>query len=163
MLLITLSQAHSLPADLLRLREVVHVDVTDDQLLHHSDYNLATDPKKWKSTKTGRGPLAPGWHMSTTAPVMCAYKLVTIEFKWWGLQTRIEKYTAAVGQTANYSHRLPLQVYPRLFAKFHRELICWLDKWIELNMDDIRALEARVKNELDEQRKRGALRGMKPE
>lgn len=23
-------------------------------------------------------------------PRMCAYKLVTVKFKWWGLQTRVE-------------------------------------------------------------------------
>lgn len=27
---------------------------------------------------------------------MCAYKLVTIEFKWWGLQTRVENITLKV-------------------------------------------------------------------
>lgn len=24
-------------------------------------------------------------------PLMCAYKLVTIKFKWWGLQSKVEK------------------------------------------------------------------------
>ena len=56
-----------------------------------------------------------------------------------------------------------MQVYPRLFGKFHRELVCWMDKWIELNMDDIRKLEEEIKIELDDQRRRGSIRGMKPE
>jgi len=25
-------------------------------------------------------------------PRMCAYKLVTVKFKWWGLQNRIESF-----------------------------------------------------------------------
>jgi len=24
--------------------------------------------------------------------VMCCYKLVTVEFKWWGLQNKVEKF-----------------------------------------------------------------------
>ena len=66
-------------------------------MLHQSDYKDATDPKKWKSAKTGRGPLLAGsdWQKSVM-PVMCAYKLVTVEFKWWGLQGRIEKFTGSV-------------------------------------------------------------------
>ena len=46
------------------------------------------DPSKFKSEKCGRGPLTgPDWKRNVK-PVMTAYKLVTIEFKWLGLQVR---------------------------------------------------------------------------
>ena len=46
------------------------------------------DPRTFKSAKTGRGPLtAPDWK-NHVDPVMTCYKLVSVEFKWWGLQVR---------------------------------------------------------------------------
>jgi len=41
---------------------------------------------------------------------MTCYKLVTVEFKWFGLQTRIENFIQK-------SER-------RLFTKFHRYVLC---------------------------------------
>ena len=38
------------------------------------------------------------WH-KTVQPVMTAYKLVTIEFKWMGLQNKVEKYIMETGKT----------------------------------------------------------------
>ena len=50
------------------------------------DYKEDEDPKTYKSEKTGRGPLdSPDWR-DQVQPVMTCYKLVTVEFKWWGLQ-----------------------------------------------------------------------------
>jgi hypothetical protein len=82
----------------------------------------------------------------TVQPVMCAYKLVTVEFKWFGLQTRVEKFIQ--------------QSERRLFTKFHRQLFCWLDKWYGLTMADIRRIEEQVKAELDKEIKEGQVKGM---
>ena len=57
--------------------------------------------------------------------------------------------------------RCEFQQYPRLFGKFHREVFCWMDKWVEYNMEDIRAIEAKAKEELDDQRRKGSVKGMK--
>ena len=35
-----------------------------------------------------------------------------------------------------------------LFLRFHRKLVCLMDKWFPLSMKDIRELEAAVKEEL---------------
>lgn len=32
----------------------------------------------------------------TDCPHMCAYKLVTIKFKWWGLQNKVENFIQKV-------------------------------------------------------------------
>lgn len=67
---------------------------------------------------------------------MCAYKLVTCEFKWFGLQGTVESRIQ--------------KAYPRLFRNFHRQVFCWLDQWYGLTIEDIRRLEEETKRELDE-------------
>lgn len=37
-----------------------------------------------------------------------------------------------------------------MFTNFHRQLFCWIDKWIDLNMEDIRRMEEETRKELDE-------------
>lgn len=115
------------------------------------DYKAEEDPAKFKSVKTGRGPLGPNWKVQFAplppggrvccgraspreggcewgsdslgsfslvtslplgiflmqqelvnqkdCPYMCAYKLVTVKFKWWGLQNKVE----------NFIHKVSLQ------------------------------------------------------
>ncbi|KAI9521828.1 hypothetical protein NQZ68_003983, partial [Dissostichus eleginoides] len=130
---------------------VVPIDIADRSEVSAADYKPDEDPAKFKSAKTGRGPLGPAWKKElvskTDRPRMCAYKLVTVKFKWWGLQTKVE----------NLIH----EQEKRIFNNFHRQLFCWIDKWVELNMADIRRMEAETQNELDEMRKKGSLRGTK--
>ncbi|KAK9510294.1 hypothetical protein O3M35_005111 [Rhynocoris fuscipes] len=83
---------------------------------------------------------------NNVTPVMTCYKLVTVEFKWFGLQSRIENFIQK-------SER-------RLFTTFHRQLFCWMDRWYGLTMEDIRKIEEATKEELDRQRNVGEVRGM---
>ncbi|KAF4012190.1 hypothetical protein G4228_003764 [Cervus hanglu yarkandensis] len=48
----------------------------------------------------------------------------------------------------------------RLFTNFHRQLFCWLDKWVDLTMDDIRRMEDETKRQLDEMRQKDPVKGM---
>ncbi|KAK7506007.1 hypothetical protein BaRGS_00002729 [Batillaria attramentaria] len=82
----------------------------------------------------------------THDPVMCCYKLVRVYFKWFGLQNRIEKFI--------------LRQEKRLFTNFHRQVFCWMDNWFGMTIEDIRRIEEQTKYELDEQRKKGTIRGM---
>lgn len=34
----------------------------------------------------------------TDCPYMCAYKLVTVKFKWWGLQNKVENFIQKVSE-----------------------------------------------------------------
>uniref|UniRef100_A0A336K9M3 CSON004792 protein n=1 Tax=Culicoides sonorensis TaxID=179676 RepID=A0A336K9M3_CULSO len=139
---------HELPPEKLKQREIVNIDIANDPVAS-SDYKPSEDPTKFKSEKTGRGPLTgPDWKKSVT-PVMTCYKLVTCEFKWFGLQTRIENFIQK-------SER-------RLFTVFHRQVFCWMDRWHGMTMDDIRALEDKTKEELDKQRQTGEVKGMRAE
>lgn len=138
---------HELPPEKLKIREVVHIDIANDPVTT-ADYKRDEDPTKFKSEKTGRGPLVGQW-VDKVNPVMTCYKLVTVEFKWFGLQSRIENFIQK-------SER-------RLFTNFHRQVFCWMDRWHGLTMEDIRAIEDKTKEELDKQRMVGEVRGMKAE
>ena len=59
------------------------------------DYKEEEEPTKFLSVKTGRGKLKPNWK-DTSTPIMCAYKLCSVEFKWFGIQSKVEKYIQSV-------------------------------------------------------------------
>ncbi|XP_042343209.1 phosphatidylinositol transfer protein alpha isoform-like [Plectropomus leopardus] len=130
--------------------EVVDIDIGDRSCINTKDYNPDLDPATFKSKKTGRGPLGPGWKKELAnnpdCPHMCAYKLVSVEFKKWGLQTAVESHIQRIEK--------------RIFTHFHRQLFCWIDKWIDLSMDDIRHMEDKTKEELDEMRSSDPVKGM---
>ncbi|XP_063605866.1 phosphatidylinositol transfer protein alpha isoform-like isoform X3 [Penaeus indicus] len=143
-----MENAHELTGEKLKLREVVPIDISNDPV-KSTDYKADEDPTKFKSEKTGRGPLVgPEWWKKCD-PVMTCYKLVTCEFKWFGLQTRVEKFIQDIER--------------RLFTNFHRQVFCWMDRWHGMTMDDIRRLEDKTKDELDSQRQQGEVRGTKGE
>lgn len=52
-----------------------------------------------RSTTTNRGPLSKDWLRKTETPFMCCYKLVTVKFKWWGLQNTVEDMLLASQQS----------------------------------------------------------------
>uniref|UniRef100_A0A670K8W2 Phosphatidylinositol transfer protein N-terminal domain-containing protein n=2 Tax=Podarcis TaxID=42163 RepID=A0A670K8W2_PODMU len=141
---------HSLDAETWKDVEVVHIDVADRTQVSDDDYKPDEDPALFKSLKTGRGPLGPDWKRELAnnedCPHMCAYKLVSVKFRWWGLQGRVEKFIQKQER--------------RLFTNFHRQLFCWLDKWVDLTMADIRRMEEETQRELDEIRQKGTVRGM---
>jgi hypothetical protein len=92
----------------LKKRNVIIIDVAND-IIDAKDYKEDEDPKLFHSEKTGRGPLnEPDWQKNCE-PVMTCYKLVYIEFKWFGIQTRVEAFLARMVQN--------------LFTKFHRYMI----------------------------------------
>lgn len=57
------------------------------------------DLRYFKSQKTSRGILQEGWR-DTQDPIMCSYKLVTVKFEVWGLQTRVEQFVHKVRRQA---------------------------------------------------------------
>ncbi|CAF1619942.1 unnamed protein product, partial [Adineta ricciae] len=100
---------HLLSGDELKKRNIVYINIADP--VSRADYKEADDPEKYKSAKTGRGPLLASqpWQ-KTCQPYMCCYKLVREKFKWFGLQTRVEN--------------LIMTQEERLFRNFHRQLFC---------------------------------------
>lgn len=121
----------------LKLREIVYIDIANDPIAD-TDYNEQEDPSKFKSYKTGRGPLLGEW-IKSADPVMTCYKVVTIEFKWLGLQNRVETFL--------------MNTERKVFTNFHRKLFCWTDRWFCMKMEDIRKLEEQTQQELNLKRK----------
>ena len=142
-----LENVHEMDQKELIKRQVVNVDVTE--AVSASDYKGDEDPTKFKSEKTGRGPLCSlaEWEKKEEYPKMTCYKLYRYKFKWWGLQTRVENVI--------------FKAVKRLLHNFHRQLFCWLDKWFGMTIQDIRELEDKTKQDLDAMRKEGEVRGMK--
>ncbi|BHF66185.1 hypothetical protein SprV_0200920100 [Sparganum proliferum] len=146
---LNLVNAHNLPQDLLAQRKIVYVDISSKAGLGSNDCKPNEEPTTYVSVKTGRGPLPEGrwWEKEHNCPVMCAYKLVTCRFQWWGLQTQVENL---IQRQEN-----------RIFTIFHRQLFCWTDRWYGLTMEDIRRLEEKTKEELEMQRRSSQVRGLK--
>uniref|UniRef100_A0A8C5CKU7 Phosphatidylinositol transfer protein, alpha a n=1 Tax=Gadus morhua TaxID=8049 RepID=A0A8C5CKU7_GADMO len=141
---------HGLDPDDWKKAEVIHIDIADRTQVGQKDYKPDEDPATFVSKKTSRGPLGPNWKTelknNLACPHMCAYKLVTVHFKWRVIQGKME----------NLIHKQEA----RLFNNFHRQLFCSLDQWVELSMDDIRRMEEETQKELDKMRAEGEIKGM---
>ncbi|KYQ93148.1 phosphatidylinositol transfer protein [Tieghemostelium lacteum] len=124
-----------LTGDDLKLREVDFVDIAYDPI-DPSKYKKEEDPTLFKSEKTGRGLLPKDWFKSTS-PVMCSYKVCKVEFRYWGLQTKVE----------NFIQRAAIR---DILFMGHRQVFCWMDEWFGMNLEDIRKMEDEVKHELSQ-------------
>ncbi|XP_075892615.1 phosphatidylinositol transfer protein alpha isoform-like [Nelusetta ayraudi] len=141
---------HNIEKSLWDQTQVVNIDIADKASINPKEYKAEMDPAVFKSEKTGRGPLGPNWKEelanNSSCPHMCAYKLATVEAKFFPLTGKVEGVIQRVEQ--------------RIFTHFHRQLFCWIDKWIDLSMDDIRRMEEDTKKELDDMRLQGEVKGM---
>nr|CAB3264903.1 membrane-associated phosphatidylinositol transfer protein 3 [Phallusia mammillata] len=116
----------------LRSRVVDDIDIVKEQV---SDYKKEEDPKLFKSKKTGYGPLTDNWLSQVKnskpderGPIMCAYKMCKVEFKYWGMQSKIEKFIHDTGLR-------------KVMLRAHKQAWCWQDEWYGLTIEDIRRLE----------------------
>ncbi|XP_050292895.1 protein retinal degeneration B isoform X2 [Anthonomus grandis grandis] len=124
----------------LRNRIVDVIDFVKDQL-YGADYVKDEDPLIYTSEKSGRGPLSENWvdeywrevegksqPTASGKSMMCAYKLCRVEFRYWGMQTKIEKFI----------HDVALR---KTMLRAHRQAWAWQDEWHGLTMEDIREIE----------------------
>ncbi|XP_067378423.1 membrane-associated phosphatidylinositol transfer protein 2-like isoform X2 [Channa argus] len=115
-----------------RQRTIDPIDIVTDPIPPH-EYKAEEDPRLYKSAKTQRGPLQDDWieeynHNPWKTPIMCAYKLCKVEFRYWGMQSKIERFIHDVGLR-------------KVMVRAHRQAWCWQDEWYGLTMEDIRQLE----------------------
>ena len=83
-----------------RQRTVDPIDIVKDYIPPH-EYLVEEDPKLYQSVKTKRGPLSEDWIEEINkdqSAVMCAYKLCKVEFRYWGMQSKIERFIHDVGR-----------------------------------------------------------------
>ncbi|XP_039499866.1 protein retinal degeneration B isoform X2 [Drosophila santomea] len=127
----------------LRNRIVDVIDIVKDQLWG-GDYVKEEDPKHFVSDKTGRGPLGEDWldeywrevkgkkqPTPRNMSLMTAYKICRVEFRYWGMQTKLEKFI----------HDVALR---KMMLRAHRQAWAWQDEWFGLTIEDIRELERRT-------------------
>ncbi|XP_036384056.1 membrane-associated phosphatidylinositol transfer protein 2-like isoform X1 [Megalops cyprinoides] len=115
-----------------RQRTLDPIDIVKDPIPPH-EYLAEEDPKLYKSVKTKRGPLTDDWieefnNNPDKMPIMCAYKLCKVEFRYWGMQSKIERFIHDVGLR-------------KVMVRAHRQAWCWQDEWYGLTIEDIRQLE----------------------
>jgi len=117
----------------LKERVVDVVDIAFDPV-DPAKYKPKEDPTIFVSTKTERGKLQKDWMHSVT-PVMTSYKYCAVEFRYWGLQSRVESFIHKVGL------RDALLIG-------HRQAFCWIDEWFGLSMEEVRRFETETQAEL---------------
>ncbi|XP_047238214.1 membrane-associated phosphatidylinositol transfer protein 2-like isoform X2 [Girardinichthys multiradiatus] len=115
-----------------RQRTIDPIDIVTDPIPPH-EYKAEEDPRLYKSVKTQRGPLRDDWieeynNNPGKTPIMCAYKLCKVEFRYWGMQSKIERFIHDVGLR-------------KVMVRAHRQAWCWQDEWYGLTIEDIRQLE----------------------
>ncbi|XP_061534601.1 cytoplasmic phosphatidylinositol transfer protein 1-like [Phycodurus eques] len=115
-------------------REVCFVDIAYDDIPDRY-YKESEDLRYFKSEKTSRGMLQEGWR-DTQHPIMCSYKLVTVKFEVWGLQTRVEQFV----------HKVIRDV----LLLGHRQAFAWVDEWIDMTMDEVREFERTIQEATNE-------------
>jgi hypothetical protein len=94
------------------------------------------DPTKVRSEKADFGPLPLDWLEQTPASkCMCSYKVVTIKVAWWGLQTKAENWLIGTEE--------------QIFLRFHKQLLCWMDEWFDLSLEDVLAKERAIYEEMN--------------
>uniref|UniRef100_A0A9J2PI88 DDHD domain-containing protein n=1 Tax=Ascaris lumbricoides TaxID=6252 RepID=A0A9J2PI88_ASCLU len=126
-----------LKGDELRARIVDVMDFVNDPIASY-DYAPDEDPKLYQSVKTGRGPLTEDWVndcVQNHKPIMCAYKLCKVEFRYWGLQSRAERWIQGFALR-------------NTMLRAHRQAWAWQDEWTGLSIEEIRRLESEVAEHL---------------
>ncbi|KAK6926837.1 Phosphatidylinositol transfer protein, partial [Dillenia turbinata] len=101
------------------------------------------DFSRFKSAKSGRGPLTVGWQ-DRCDPVMTAYKLVTIDAPYWGFGYRLEQALLAVLFLGLCGERA-------LFLEGHRNCFGWIDEWFGMTLEQVFELEQQIITSLNQQ------------
>lgn len=88
------------------------IDIVTDPITPN-EYKIEEDTQLYKSAKTQRGPLRDDWieeyeNNPGKTPIMCAYKLCKVEFRYWGMQTKIERFIHDVGEYVTGSSKIYL-------------------------------------------------------
>ncbi|CAF1040868.1 unnamed protein product [Didymodactylos carnosus] len=121
----TNDNCHNLSKEEVQSRKLEYLDIAVERVPEHK-YKLSEDPCKFKSNKTGRGPLTSNW-TQIFKPIMCAYKIVRVRFEVWGMQTRAEDYMQ--------------RTIRDILVLAHRQAFTWMDEWYDMSMNEVRRYE----------------------
>ena len=77
---------------------------------------------------------------------MTCYKFVSVDFRWFGLQAKVESFI--------------LGHYQEMLLALHQHIWCWMDKWQPLTLEEMHRIEEETKRRLDAQIKDNKKRGI---
>lgn len=127
--------------DELKKRQVFELNVADKDQLDVSKYDPAKDPALVKSEKCDLLPLQKDFKEKAN-PVMCCYKLLNFSCTMTLVGGMIER-----------------KVHPYIYSfllEFHRKVMCLVDFWKGMTMEQLREHEVETQKILDEKLKQGA-------
>ncbi|KAK9280189.1 hypothetical protein L1049_014137 [Liquidambar formosana] len=128
---------HNLSEEQLAARQVEIIDIASAERDYWSFIvgRSSVDCSKFRSVRTGRGPLLEGWQ-DKCVPVMTAYKLVTVDAPYWGFGNRLEQAVLA-GERA-------------LFLESHQNCFGWIDEWFGMTVEQMHNLEQKFDSSLNQ-------------
>jgi hypothetical protein len=105
----------------------VHLDTKTTNDKAQSNYEIENPFTKVSTKHPDILPLDKDWRnkiiKSGNHRYMCIYKLVTVKFKWWGLQSIMEK--------------VMLNEQEKMIRAFHRYILCEIDSWSGMTSEDL--------------------------
>jgi len=131
---LSIPNALNLPETILPERQVDYIDIVSEDV-DPKYYKKEEDLRLFQSKKTARGPYEKGWE-KTAKPLMCIYKVTSVEFKVWGLQTRVEQW-------------LQKAMVRDVILLGHKQAFCWIDEWFGMTIEELRKYEDETKALLD--------------
>lgn len=116
-------------------RKIDKLNIAVHQLSDKKYISEKEDPTKIGSKKANKKPLTADDKWMAAEPVMCAYKLVTMKAKIWGIQKKCEAFM--------------LNMERDIFLRFHKQMFCWLDDWYDMTMEEVEAYENQMAEEMN--------------
>ena len=126
------------------------VEVLDIFSIDKDQYRAEEDPTKVTFTKAAsRGPLVKGW-AGSCQKIMCVYKTVKVHYPVRCSRTNENQLSCFVLTTPLLQVRGLQDTVEKIALKkgiqdvvhrFHRQMFCWMDEWIDLDDAAIQAFE----------------------
>lgn len=141
----------NLAPEILAKRQVHYMDISKDQLSDKKFQKADEDPATFHGNVSGLGPLNPGWqrenwkqrqsHEKEGFPMTCAYKLVTVQCRLFGLGGRVESQLMAMEIEIFLRFykqvRTPL-CPPSRWTLTRLQVFCWSDDWWNLSTEEMK-------------------------
>lgn len=125
-------------------RRVIAIDILNPRI---SDENKLLTPNLEKIIPDARQKsLATDW-LSTESETMINYQFSEINFKWFGLQERVESILE--------------KTFVRINSIYYRRMYYWIDEWYNMTISDIEKYEETIKEELDKKRNSAEFTGLR--
>ncbi|KMZ85303.1 phosphatidylinositol transfer domain-containing protein [Plasmodium vivax Brazil I] len=130
----TEDNAFNISDEQLAQRKVVLIDIVNDKVAY-KDYLPEEDPTIFYSERAQRGKLDENW-IENSKVIMTCYKLFNIDIPYFGMFcSKLENWIVTVIKDS--------------LLKYHRKALSWIDEWIDLTDEQIRAFEAEIQNKLE--------------